>query len=54
MNIDFNQSSTKRGIVWVATFIIGSVGWWMGKDVTGIILLGSGIAGGLGAVESDK
>ena len=53
MRIDLTQSSTKRGLVWVVTFIVGGIGWWMGKDVTGIILLGSGVAGGIGALVDD-
>ena len=53
MKFDITQSSTKRGLVWVLTFIVGGIGWWMGKDVTGIILLGSGVAGGIGALIDD-
>lgn len=54
MNIDWKQNSTKRGIVWVLVAIIGTIGWWLGKDVTQLILLGSGVAGGLGIALNDK
>jgi hypothetical protein len=51
---DWTQSSTFRGAVRIAVLVIGLVGWWMGKDVTGIILLGTGINGILGVVTKDK
>jgi len=54
MKIDLTQNSTKRGLVWAITFIVGGIGWWFGKDVTGIILLGSGVAGGIGIIADDK
>jgi hypothetical protein len=48
------QLSTKCGLVWVFTGILGSIGWWMDKDIAPIILLGTTIAGGLGAALDDK
>ena len=52
--IDWSQPSTLRGMVWVLVAIIGLVGWWFGKDVTQLILLGAGVAGGLGVTVKDK
>lgn len=52
--INWNEASTKRGIVWGITAIIGVYGWLMGKDVEPIILLGAAVAGGLGIALDDK
>lgn len=54
MKIDWTQSSTQRGAIWVIVAIIGTVGWWMGKDISQVLLLGAGIAGGLGVATNDK
>lgn len=54
MGIDWTESSTFRGAVRVGVLLLGCVGWWFGKDVTGIILLGTGINGILGVVTKDK
>lgn len=51
--IDWSQASTKRGAMWVIVGLIGTVGWWFGKDVTGIILLGSTISGAMGFAIKD-
>lgn len=51
--IDWKQGSTRRGLVWAATAVIGIIGWWMGKDVTGLLLLAAGISGGLGISAKD-
>jgi len=51
--IDWSQNSTKRGAVWVIVSIVGLVGWWMGKDVTQLLMLGMGVAGGLGVALKD-
>lgn len=51
--VDWTQSSTFRGLIRTVVLILGAVGWWMGKDVTGIILLGTGINGILGISTKD-
>jgi hypothetical protein len=53
LGIDFSQPSTQRGSVWVIVFIAGTVGWWMGKDPTALILLGTGVAGAIGVATKD-
>lgn len=53
-NIDWSQTSTKRGIVWVVTFIIGMPMAYMGKDVTQLLLLAGGVVGGMGVLTNDK
>lgn len=53
IGIDWTQSSTFRGLVRTAVLVLGMVGWWMGKDVTGIILIGTGINGMLGIVTKE-
>jgi len=53
MNIDWNQASTKRGIVWVVVALIGMPMVFMGKDVGQLLILGSAVAGGLGIMIKD-
>lgn len=48
------QDSSKRAIVWGVVAIVGIPAYWMGKDVTGLILLGSAIAAGLGVVKTNS
>jgi len=52
--INWNEASTKRGAVWLVTAIIGIPMVLMGKDPSPLLLLASGVAGGLGVVMSDK
>ena len=52
--IDWNEASTKRGAVWSVTAVIGLIMIWFGKDPTSLLVLASGVAGGLGVVMSDK
>lgn len=54
VNIDWNENSTKRGAVWVITAIIGLPMVWLGKDISGLITLAMGVAGGLGVLLTDK
>jgi hypothetical protein len=54
IKIDMKEHSTKRGLIWIATFIIGLPMVWLGKDVTGLILLAGGVAGGLGLLPDKK
>ena len=53
MNIDLKQPSTLRGLVWLATAIIGAGLVLTGQDVTQLLLLASGVAGGLGVALKD-
>jgi len=52
--INWNEASTKRGAVWLVTAVIGIPMVLMGKDPTPLLLLASGVAGGLGVVMNDK
>jgi len=52
MNI--KEPSTKRGIIWIITGVMGYAGWWFDKDITGVILLGTTLAGTLGVALDDK
>lgn len=47
------QDSSKRAAVWGIVAIIGIPAYWMGKDVTGLILLGSAITAGLGVRKTE-
>jgi hypothetical protein len=53
IEVNWMQSSTFRGAVRIAVLIFGCIGWWAGKDVTGIILIGTGINGMLGFATTD-
>ena len=53
MTIEWSEASTKRGIIWVATAIVGSVFVFMGKPVDQLLLLAVGVAGGLGVILKD-
>lgn len=48
MKIDWSEASTKRGLIWVATAIVGAVLIFMNKPIDQLLLLASGVAGGLG------
>ena len=52
--INWSEASTKRGAVWLVTAIIGIPMVLMGKDPSPLLVLASGVAGGLGVVISDK
>jgi hypothetical protein len=53
MKIEWSQASTKRGIIWVVTAIVGAVFIYLDKPVDQLLLLSGGIAGGLGVVLKD-
>jgi len=53
MKIDWSEASTKRGLIWVATAIVGAVLIFMGKPIDQLLLLASGVAGGLGVMLKD-
>lgn len=54
IGINMHESSTLRGVIWVAVAVVGTVMTWFGKDVSQIVLLGAGIAGGLGVAIKDQ
>ena len=53
MKIEWSQASTKRGIIWVVTAIIGTALILLGKPVDQLLLLAGGVAGGLGVILKD-
>jgi len=53
MTIDWTAASTKRGLVWVTTALVGSVFIFMGKPIDQLLLLAGAVAGGLGLVLKD-
>lgn len=53
MKIDLSQSSTKRGLVWVIAALVGIPMVIMGKDVSQLMVLAAGVAGGLGVALND-
>ena len=53
MKIDWSQASTKRGLIWVITAIVGAIFLFMGKPIDQLLLLATGVAGGLGVILKD-
>lgn len=53
MKIDWSEASTKRGLIWVVTAVVGAVLLYQGKSVDQLLLLAGGVAGGLGVVLKD-
>jgi len=53
MKIEWAQASTKRGIIWIVTAVVGAVFIFLGKPVDQLLLLAGGIAGGLGVILKD-
>ena len=53
MKIEWSEASTKRGIIWVATAVVGSVFVFLGKPVDQLLLLATGVSGGLGVLLKD-
>ncbi len=51
--IDWSQASTKRGLIWGITAVVGAVMVWQGKSVDQLLLLAAGVNGGLGLVVKD-
>lgn len=52
--INWNQPSTWRGAVWLATAVIGGLMVWSGRDISQLMVLAAGVAGGLGVWVSDN
>lgn len=53
MKIEWGEASTKRGLIWVVTAVVGAVLLYQGKSVDQLLLLAGGVAGGLGVVLKD-
>jgi hypothetical protein len=53
MKFDWTEASTKRGLIWVATALIGIVFIYLGKPIDQLLLLAGGVAGGLGVMLKD-
>ena len=53
MKIDWSEASTKRGIIWLITAIVGTVFSFIGKPIDQLLLLATGVAGGLGVLLKD-
>lgn len=52
--IRWNEASTKRGLVMLVLAVVGTIGWWLGKDVTGLITLAMAVSGGIGVAMPDQ
>ena len=48
MKIEWSEASTKRGLIWVITAIVGAVFLFMGKPIDQLLLLATGVAGVVG------
>jgi hypothetical protein len=44
MKIEWSEAFTKRGIIWVATAVIGSVFIFLGKPIDQLLLLAGGVS----------
>lgn len=53
MRIDWSEASTKRGLIWLITAIVGTVFLFMGKPIDQLLMLATGVAGGLGVILKD-
>ena len=51
--INWSEASTKRGLVWVITALVGSIFIFLGKPIDQLLLLAGAVAGGLGLVLKD-
>ena len=53
MKINWNEASTKRGLIWVITAVIGAVFIFLGKPIDQLLLLAGAVADGLGLALED-
>jgi hypothetical protein len=53
LGIHWGQASTQRGLIWVATALVGAVLLYQGKPIDQLLLLAGGVAGGLGLLVKD-
>lgn len=54
LSIATAQASTIKGFVWLTTFLAGLVLLVLGKDVTTLLILATGVVGGLGIGVKDE
>lgn len=52
--INFNETSTKRGLVWIVASVIGVIFAWAGKDPSQVMLIAGGVVGGLGLLPDKQ
>jgi hypothetical protein len=53
MKINWGENSTKRGIVWIISSIVGFGMIMMGKDIQQLIILTGAVIGGMGLTQND-
>jgi hypothetical protein len=53
VKIEWSEASTKRGIIWLITAVVGSIFIFLGKPIDQLLLLATGVAGGLGVLLKD-
>lgn len=51
---DMSESSTKRGLVWLISFVIGCLFVWNDKSPEFVMFMASGVAGAIGAIIKDS
>jgi len=54
MNVNFNEASTKRGIVWIITSIISIFAPHLGTNPETVWAIGGAVAGALGVTLPDN
>jgi hypothetical protein len=52
--MNFNETSTKRGVVWIIASIVGVAFAWAGKDPSQVMVIAGGVVGGLGLLPDTK
>jgi len=53
LGINWSQASTQRGLIWVATALVGAVLLYQGKPIDQLLLLAAAVSGGLGLMVHD-
>lgn len=53
MKINWNQSSTKRGAIWLVVGVAGLIQSWGNISIQDLMYLGATVAGGMGVVTDD-
>lgn len=53
LGILWGQASTQRGLIWVATALVGAVLLYQGKPIDQLLLLAAAVSGGLGLLVKD-
>ncbi len=46
--INWRSKTTQRGAIWIITAMIATVGYFLDKDITPVLLIGTTLAGALG------